>query len=305
MTEIKNPRILWTISVMLIVVFFCPFTYGNVIYVDNDAAGANDGSNWENAYTYLQEALAYANTADKPVEIRVAQGIYRPNEGLEAIPEFDWRTITFQLINDVTLMGGYAGIGGADPNERNLQEFKTILSGDLNGDDGLNFTGNSENCYHVVTGSGTDNTAVLDGFVVTGGNANDPTRKRYFNGGGLYNIDGSVSIRNCIFTRNTADTGGGLYCENEAGGVSRPVLENCTFVANSADRFGGALVIAADEGFTSPIISRCEFIQNVANTGGAVWADSLDFEPVTWRDCTFIENSAMNRGAPSISIHVI
>jgi len=190
---------------MLIVVFFCPFTCGNVIYVDNDAAGANDGSSWENAYTYLQEALAYANTADKPVEIRVAQGIYRPSEGLGAIPEFDWRTITFQLINDVTLMGGYAGVDDADQNAHDIRLYQTILPGDLNGDDGLNFTGNSENCYHVVTGSRTDNTAVLDGFVVTGGNANNPTWKRHFNGGGLYNIDGSVIIRNCIFTRKTGD----------------------------------------------------------------------------------------------------
>ena len=30
-------------------------------------------------------------------------------------------------------------------------------------------TNNGENSYHVVTGSGTDSTAVLDGFTITGG----------------------------------------------------------------------------------------------------------------------------------------
>ena len=44
----------------------------NILYVDDDAVGANDGSSWENAYVYLQDALTDA--ADKPIEIRVAAG---------------------------------------------------------------------------------------------------------------------------------------------------------------------------------------------------------------------------------------
>ena len=51
------------------------------IYVDDDAAGANDGTSWENAYVYLQNGLADANELDKPVEICVAQGIYKPDRG--------------------------------------------------------------------------------------------------------------------------------------------------------------------------------------------------------------------------------
>ena len=57
---------------------FCPFSNGKVIYVDDDAAGANDGTNWTDAYHYLQDALTDANDSEKPVEIRVAQGIYLP-----------------------------------------------------------------------------------------------------------------------------------------------------------------------------------------------------------------------------------
>lgn len=48
---------------------------GRVIYVDDDAIGANDETSRENAYNYLQDALAHANTAEKPVEVRIAQGI--------------------------------------------------------------------------------------------------------------------------------------------------------------------------------------------------------------------------------------
>ena len=50
-----------------------------VIYVDADATGANNGSSWADAYKYLQDALADANSAGKPVEICAAQGVYAPD----------------------------------------------------------------------------------------------------------------------------------------------------------------------------------------------------------------------------------
>ncbi|MGB2863445.1 MAG: hypothetical protein WBC05_08985, partial [Sedimentisphaerales bacterium] len=84
---------------LIVLAALCTAIQGKTVYVDDDAKGANDGSSWADAYTFLQEALASVNTANKPVEIRVAQGTYRPNQGLAAIPEFDWRTTTFQLIN--------------------------------------------------------------------------------------------------------------------------------------------------------------------------------------------------------------
>ena len=71
-----------------------------IIYVDDDANGLNNGSSWENAYNYLQDALADARSAEKPVEIRVAQGVYKPDQGI-GITLGD-RTSAFQLINGVT-----------------------------------------------------------------------------------------------------------------------------------------------------------------------------------------------------------
>jgi len=50
-----------------------------IIYVNDYATGANNGSSWENAYVYLQDALSYANDSEQPVEIRVAQGTYTPD----------------------------------------------------------------------------------------------------------------------------------------------------------------------------------------------------------------------------------
>ena len=45
--------------------------------------------------------------------------------------------------------------------------YQTILSGDIGVVDN-----NSDNSYHVVTGSDTNSTAILDGFTITAGNAN-------------------------------------------------------------------------------------------------------------------------------------
>ena len=61
MKEDGNSRILRTIPLMLIVVLFGSFAYGNVIYVEDDAIGVNDGTNWADAYVYLQDDLAEAD----------------------------------------------------------------------------------------------------------------------------------------------------------------------------------------------------------------------------------------------------
>jgi len=106
---------------------------GKTIYVDADANGLNNGSSWANAYNYLQGALADANSSAVPVEIRVAQGMYRPDES-NGVASGD-RTATFQLISGVNLKGGYAGFGEPDPNARDIESYETILTGDLAGND--------------------------------------------------------------------------------------------------------------------------------------------------------------------------
>ncbi|MBN2270210.1 MAG: hypothetical protein JXN61_06325, partial [Sedimentisphaerales bacterium] len=42
---------------------------GKIIYVDDNASGANTGSSWSDAYLYLQDALTFASAGD---EIRLA-----------------------------------------------------------------------------------------------------------------------------------------------------------------------------------------------------------------------------------------
>jgi len=79
----------------------CP---AKVIHVDGDAAGANNGTNWNDAFTDLQEAMSNARAFPQIVEeLRVAHGVYRP-----ARPS-GHRQAAFQLIDGLVMKGGYAG----------------------------------------------------------------------------------------------------------------------------------------------------------------------------------------------------
>jgi parallel beta-helix repeat protein len=279
MTMVINSRIHRIIPLLLIIALLCPFTDGKVIYVDDDANGANDGTSWTDAYMYLQDALVDAETADKPVEIRVAQGIYKPYRGNQLL---GYREATFQLIIGVVIKGGFAGISELDPDVRKVEVYETILSGDLNGDDvevaiNKDFsdeTSRQDNSYRVLTGSGTDATTMLDGFTITGGNA--AGRYPYSRGGGMFNEAGSPSITNCTFTLNSASVeGGGMHNQN-----SSPSLTNCTFTMNSS--FG-----IYNYGNSHPTVTNCMFIDNCDRGMWNTHASS----PVL-NDCTFSGNQS-------------
>ena len=131
--------------------------------------------------------------------------------------------------------------------------------------------------FHVVqcvTGEGPD--TVLDGFTITGGNA-DGTPGSDRNGGGMLNEGSSPTVTNCTFTANSADAGGGMANE-----FSSPTVEHCTFIANSADVGGGMATQ-----FGSPTVIGCTFRENQGEGGGMV--NSGDGSP-TIVDCIFSGN---------------
>jgi predicted outer membrane repeat protein len=250
----------------------------SILFVDSDASGINSGSGWYGAYTDLQLALSIAVAYPHVEEILIAEGVYTP-----AGPSGD-RKATFRLLNGVAIKGGYAGFAEPDPNARDIEEFETILSGDLNGNDGPNSANNDENSYHVVSGSMTNGTAILDGLTITGGNANGgllPDK----NGGGMYNSIGRPTVTNCIFKENRARYGGAVSNYGSSG----PILNNCKFIDNSANFLGGAI-----RNYQSvPQLTNCIFIRNSADLGGAVYDK---YSSSIFTNCVFSDNSAGREG---------
>jgi len=195
------------------------------IYVHSAATATEDGSDWKNAFTDLQDGLAAAGPGD---EIWVAAGVYVPG-----MTEGD----TFKLISGVEIYGGFEGNPGTEGNfsVRDFESFVTVLSGDIEGND-LSDANSvvpdptfimGDNCDNVVSGDGIDRTAVLDGFTITAGQ----------DGGGMINIGSSPTLSNLTFTGNSGGQGGGMANTNN----SSPSLTDVVFSNNSSSGEGGGM----------------------------------------------------------------
>ncbi|MFH1615868.1 MAG: right-handed parallel beta-helix repeat-containing protein [Planctomycetota bacterium] len=249
------------------------------IYVDANAPGNNDGTTWYDAYNYLQDALTHVQAGDR---ICIAGGIYKPDQGEMVYPGDISQS--FNLVSRVVIQGGYAGYGHTNPNERDIQAYRTILSGDLNGDDDSPYGYQYDNSYHVVKAFGVGSTTVLDGVTITRGNATGSCINAY--GAGLYNYCAFPKIIDCTFILNYAEQGGGaIYNVN----YSNPAISGCIFVSNHASA-GGAI---KNEAHSWSSLANCVFVGNSAARGGAIF--SLN-SALCISNCTFYQNGAYLTG---------
>ena len=116
--------------------------------------------------------------------------------------------------------------------------------------DGSGLGGSVVQC---VNGEGPG--TILQGFTITGGDADT--------GGGMRNVNSSPTVRECIFTGNTAvDRGGGMY--NRAGA---PTITGTVFSDNSSGEMGGGMFNI--DGAT-PTIDDCLFTRNISNKGAGM-----------------------------------
>ena len=282
-------------NALVISVFFvattCNIAAGKVIYVDDDVPPGGNGQNWTRAYQFLQDALTDANSSGKPVEIRIARGVYTPDSNSAEPNGSGNRKATFQLQKGVILKGGYAGFYGPEPNSRDIVWYESVLSGDLKGNDRevsdpcdlLNDPCRAENSYHVVNGKFTDPNVVINGFTITGGNANGSFHELEGWGGGMYNLQGSPTLVNCTFIGNSSRLGGGLYNYTR----TKLTLTNCTFTGNSAANRGGGMY---NNEHSKVKLTNCRFIGNWARTGGGMGSGVVSYATVT--NCIFTGNRA-------------
>ena len=246
-------------------------------FVDaNLVTGAGDGRSWSDAFQGalgLQDAITAAVAGD---EIWVADGVYLP-----AAPGGP-RTASFRPKNGVTIRGGFIGGETSPAGRPPFGAAPAILSGDLGGNDGPNFTNQTDNSFHVINAAGTNGLAVVEGFTVTagaatgGGGSND-------RGGGILALSGTApTILDCAFVRNRCSFGGGAGYVNGA-----PSFVRCSFEDNLGGSFGGAFDIA-NAGQIS--FDQCTFQRNRAARAGALEVFSTSFVSIT--NCFFKDNVA-------------
>ncbi|MDR3219158.1 MAG: carbohydrate-binding domain-containing protein, partial [Dysgonamonadaceae bacterium] len=264
-----------------------------IVYIKKGSHG--DGSSWENAYPELAVALVEAKTNPNIHEIWVAAGTYKPL--YKAGDGTTDRDKAFILVENVKIYGGFP----TDANDidhttiasRTLSSpaSLTILSGDIDGIPGIS----ADDAYHVVIGFFIYN-GILDGFTVTGGNADGSgsiINEGYYiaqnSGGGMYNcFYSSPTLTNVTISGNkTNGNGGGISNDNS----SSPTLTNVTISGNTATGNGGGI---SNENYSSPMLTNVTISGNTANgNGGGI---SNDNSSPMLTNLTISGNTATNSG---------
>ncbi len=231
-------------------------------YVDKDNAGTQNGTGWATAFTTIQQGIDAAVAGDR---VWVAEGVYNEQRTADT-------TGSLVLKSGVSVYGGFIGkaTGGYETQlaQRNWITHVTTV-------DGTNGRGAATRAYHVVKGAST---AMIDGFTVTGGNANGSGWNG--SGGGFFSDTTSGTMANCIVTGNSASVGGGIGNRS-----STATFTSCTIYSNTA--FSGAGVYN-DGG--APVFTNCLLYLNNATNGGGFWSSNSSTPALT--NCTFALNLA-------------
>jgi hypothetical protein len=284
-------------------------------------SGPDPGNSWTNAYRYLRDAIDFADflideELTSEVEIWVRAGTYYPDENATnpaSTGGTNARADTFSLRNDVRIYGGFAGpIGGSGgetlKNQRNPAVNITILSGDLLQNDTSTLSTRDDNAYHVVTGELVGDTAVIDGFTIRAGNAQQvgsvPVPVPACSG-----MDCPNTGTGCDFNLDSGEVGGGLFLygvpTHQECGACAPLVMRYKFEGSRAKAGGG--VFYSGNQLAGPIFGNCEFLANVATGeqdpnipsggGGARIAHSgAQLGVPTFVNCLFVGNSAIIGG---------
>lgn len=248
---------------------------GPIMHVAADASPAGDGQSWGTAFDDLNDALCTAAGGNGAVdEIWVKNGVYTPDRGSGD------RSASFRLRDGMAIYGGFAG-NESLRSVRGVEPTVSILSGDI-GTIGVT----DDNSYHVVDASGADATAILDGFIITAGNA-DGTHPHDGGGGVLVRGGGSAHFIDCVITANQASRLGGGMCNTNG---SNPTVEDCSFSNNTVTdpnwpAGGGGMFNHSD---SSPTLIGCSFSGNSARLGSGM-ANFFGSSP-TISGCTFDSN---------------
>lgn len=257
-----------------------------------------DGLSWNTAFTKLQQAIDSAATASGTstvCEVWVAAGSYYIYETATS------NTVT--LKSNVHLYGGFTGTEWLRE-ERDWANNVTIV-------DGRQSDSSGNRVSHIfIANNGTTN-VLVDGFTIKEGRAVTGNTSAYAEGGAMYLNNASVTVRNCLFTMNSAisqadDTyarGGAISAFG--GGtlvVERSVFRyNAVIMGSGRYGFGGALY-ATDAG-TVTVINSIFDTNSVSENGNGSTEGSggainvFNGRSLRVENCLFHDNSLVSSGA--------
>jgi hypothetical protein len=234
-------------------------TYSTTYYVSKFGNDSNDGLSWQKSFGSFQKAFDISQQGD---QVWIGEGTYYPTYDFGLNIGTSGKHL--RLKNGVEFYGGFAG-DETILNERDFSIFKTILSGDV----GIP-NDSTDNVYHVFYhpyGTDLNVSALLDGFVISDGNASSGDGENRF-GAGMYNWTCSPSLRNCVFENNYASGylggGGGIYNTQS----SKPIVDNCEFKNNTSAHNGAGIYNIY---YSHSQITNCTFTGNYCQYGAAIF----------------------------------
>lgn len=263
-------RTLFRIHTLLIALCFSlgMMAQSKIYYVS--PTGTGDGSSWQSTMT-LADALTAAQAGDQ-IWVQGFETVTRESN-LYVTPAKEG----FTLKSGVQLYGGFKGTETKLTDRETLGKpyqlkYRSVLSGDVDNNDvvddvNLIFPANttrSDNATHVLTlnmeptqTSGNNNTypTVVNGFTITGGQADDTDEK----GGGIYiygdnSNGGNFRIERCFLFNNYATQGGAIYVSSEVKNVNNgeSLINQCVIYNNAAgeraavENQGGGVYLAGE-----------------------------------------------------------
>lgn len=253
-----------------IIFVLSPFFIQAQIFVSANATGNNDGSSWTDAYIDLQSALD--DTSDG--SIWIAKGTYVPNMKDSA---------RYYLVErEVNLYGGFNGTE-SNLSDRDPAANKTILSGDVNGDDvqGDPLVNRIDNAAHILYVLAQSTKVQIDGIQFISGNTSLEDNGEsgfYLRGGAIYSF-ATLIVSNCSFSECAGRSGAAIQISNSDGSN----ISDCNFF----DNYNTAQAILLLASCSNTIIENSKFNFNTTSRGAIYTLTSVG---ISIKNCDISEN---------------
>ena len=258
---------------------------GEIIFVDLNASGDNDGTSWENAYNQI--TLGINDPKSTFQEIWVAKGRYNEavtlvdgNRVLGGFESGDSRSEDRDPLNNETIIDATIFASPkrvvliADVTSTTLDGF-TITGGDNTGREGGGILISNAALCSILNCRIINNTASLGGGVAIL-DGSDPQMRNVqitgntadVDGGGVYCVDSKTSFTEVVIGGNgSLQDGGGIYIT--ATILSRSTFDRCLISGNSAQRDAGG--IFSENNSTFPLdFTNCIISGNAGDLGGGM-----------------------------------